>query len=140
MKKFIQAAAASFLGVAIFANEFQIVKNTSSSISEKYLLQVKRLKARKGDFTFVQHPKGPRIIKRIIGQEGDEIKFDGAKNLWVAGKNIGKVTLKTAIKPGVIPKGFVFLYADHEQSFDSRYADLGLVHVDALQGRGLVIC
>ncbi|MFM7857631.1 MAG: S26 family signal peptidase [Flammeovirgaceae bacterium] len=34
-----------------------------------------------------------------------------------------------------MPKGFVFLYAPHAKSFDSRYAQVGLVPVNQLQGR-----
>jgi conjugal transfer pilin signal peptidase TrbI len=40
----------------------------------------------------------------------------------------------TPVKPGVIPYGKVFVFGEHERSFDSRYEEFGLVSEKALRG------
>jgi conjugal transfer pilin signal peptidase TrbI len=40
-----------------------------------------------------------------------------------------------ALTPGVIPAGFAYLHAAHKDSFDSRYADIGLVPYKNITGR-----
>ena len=44
-----------------------------------------------------------------------------------------------AIAPGVIPPGHYFLHADHPDSHDSRYAEIGLVPRARILGRAVAL-
>ena len=44
-----------------------------------------------------------------------------------------------AIAPGTIPPGHFFLYADHADSHDSRYAEIGLVPRARILGRAIAM-
>ncbi len=44
-----------------------------------------------------------------------------------------------AIAPGVIPPGHYFLHADHPDSHDSRYAEIGLVPRNRILGRAVAL-
>ncbi len=44
-----------------------------------------------------------------------------------------------AIAPGAIPPGRYFLYADHPDSHDSRYAEIGLVSRDRILDRAVAL-
>ena len=44
-----------------------------------------------------------------------------------------------AIAPGVIPPGHFFLHADHADSHDSRYAEIGLVPAARILGRAIAM-
>jgi conjugal transfer pilin signal peptidase TrbI len=92
------------------------------------------------------------MIKKVAGMAGDRLVYDKEGNLWVNALWIGRALKigkhkKSAkdgrqlnpIKPGVIPAGKVFVVGNHERSFDSRYAELGLIPETALQGRLLAL-
>ena len=42
-----------------------------------------------------------------------------------------------AIAPGVIPPGHYYVHADHKDSHDSRYREVGLVPRERIKGRAL---
>ena len=44
-----------------------------------------------------------------------------------------------AVRPGVIPDGHYFLHADHPDSHDSRYAEIGLVPLDRILWRAVAL-
>ena len=44
-----------------------------------------------------------------------------------------------AIAPGIIPPGHYYLHADHADSHDSRYAEIGLVAAERILGRALAM-
>ncbi|MYK13087.1 MAG: hypothetical protein F4050_03270, partial [Rhodospirillaceae bacterium] len=44
-----------------------------------------------------------------------------------------------AVAPGVIPPGHYFLHADHPDSHDSRYAEIGLVPRARILGRAVAL-
>ncbi|WP_165873406.1 S26 family signal peptidase [Parasulfuritortus cantonensis] len=80
------------------------------------------------------------FFKRVAGIPGDTILVDG-RRVWVAGRLVGeaaehthKGVRLTTIRPGTIPDGFLFAQGDHPASFDSRYAESGLVPFDAVIG------
>ena len=45
----------------------------------------------------------------------------------------------TAIAPGTIPPGHYYLHADHVDSHDSRYAEIGLVPRARILGRAVAL-
>ena len=114
---------------------------------EHYFVHFPHVKPKRGDITLVYNTfyQG-NLIKRIIGEEGDKIAYDKQGEIWVGNKRVGKVYSTTRdgrplqpIRPVIIPKGYVFLYAPHPRSFDSRYVEVGLVHRQQLQGRLLAV-
>lgn len=82
----------------------------------------------------------------MIAEAGETISYDKEGTLYVGTQAVGKPKhlsktgkILTPIKEQVIPEGHVFLYAPHQDSFDSRYEELGLIHKKALQGRAVPV-
>lgn len=80
------------------------------------------------------------FFKRVAGVAGDLVQVDG-RTVWVAGRLIGRAAEHTRrgvpltpTRPGTIPPGHLFAQGDHPASFDSRYAEGGLVPIDAVIG------
>ncbi len=44
-----------------------------------------------------------------------------------------------AIAPGIVPPGHFYLHADHVDSHDSRYAEIGLVAAERILGRAIAM-
>lgn len=79
------------------------------------------------------YPPGMVFIKRVVGLPGDTITWQG-DGVYVAGQRIGAAHPRNhfgeslARTPaGVIPPGHYFVATGHPDSYDSRYADIGLV-------------
>lgn len=147
LKRAVTGFVLTFLSVGFLSEQIHLIKSPTDSMPEHYFVQVVHLKPKRGDITLVYNGfyQG-NLIKRIIGEEGDKIAYDQKGELWVGGKYVGHVYTSTRdgrslkpIKPMIIPKGYVFLYAPHPRSFDSRYAEVGLAHRQQLQGRLLAV-
>ena len=137
----------TFLGMGFFCEHVHFIKSTTHSMPEHYFVHFPHLKPKRGDITLVYNTfyQG-NLIKRIIGEEGDKIAYDKDGDIWVGNKRVGKVYPTTRdgrplkpFRPVIIPKGYVFLYAPHPRSFDSRYVEVGLVHRHQLQGRLIAV-
>lgn len=81
------------------------------------------------------------IFKQIVGMPGDQISIRN-QHLFINNRDYGYIYqiapsgLKlSAIPERVIPEGYVFVHATHPQSFDSRYAEFGLVAKEQLKER-----
>ncbi len=142
-----KAFVLTFLSVGFFSEQVHFIKSTTHSMPEHYFIHFPHVKPKRGDITLVYNRfyQG-NLIKRIIGVEGDKIFYDKHGEVWVGNKRVGTVypttrdgTSLKSIQPMIIPKGYVFLYAPHPRSFDSRYAEVGLAHRHQLQGRLLAV-
>ena len=150
-KKSIKKGLISFgIGFVVFgfiSEQVHFIKSFTDSLPEHYFLQLTKFSPTKGDLTIVHNQfYGGRLIKKIIGQAGDYITTDAVGDLWVGDKLVGKVYPQTGegkklnrTKDQVIPEGQVFLYSPHPKSFDSRYLEVGLVPVAALEGLVIAI-
>lgn len=147
LKQGIKAFVFTFLGVGFFSEHVHFIKSTTHSMPEHYFVHFPHVKPKRGDITLVYNSfyQG-NLIKRIIGVEGDKISYDKHGEVWVGNKRVGTVYPTTrdgrslkSIQPMIIPKGYVFLYAPHPRSFDSRYAEVGLAHRHLLQGRLIAV-
>lgn len=85
------------------------------------------------------------LFKRVAGLPGDGIRVEG-RTVEVGGVRIGyakprslRGTALDPIAPGVIPEGYLFAQGDSPDSFDSRYAQSGLVPIDRVIGVAHVI-
>ena len=136
------------------SNHVSLVYSHTNSLPYHFFLQLKNVKPLRGHYTCLYSPwYGGRVIKQVVGMEGDSLSYDpsGAlqldtfniNSLWIGRQlKIGKPKKRskdgrilTPIKPGIIPKGMVFVSGNHERSFDSRYEELGLIPARDLQGR-----
>ncbi|MFN6414722.1 MAG: signal peptidase I [Pseudomonadota bacterium] len=147
LKRGIKGFVLTFLGIGFLGEHLHVIKNTTHSMPERYFVHFSHLKPKRGDITLVYNTfTQGNLIKRIIGEEGDKVSYDKQGEIWVGNKRVGKVYPTTRdgrplrpIPTLVIPKGYVFLYAPHPRSFDSRYREVGLVHRHQLQGRLIAV-
>ena len=85
-------------------------------------------------------------LKTVRGLPGDRVEVDGRRRVRVNGKVLGVAKthsrdghpLKIA-EPGVVPPGRFYVHADHVDSHDSRYAEVGLVARERIRGRALAL-
>lgn len=93
-----------------------------------------------GDIVSFSHPysKIP-LAKLLMGLPGDTVKVD-RNYVFVNDENLGEIKQEapsgmrlTPITSGPIPAGYVFVYGEHVESFDSRYAEFGLIKIDDIQ-------
>jgi conjugal transfer pilin signal peptidase TrbI len=142
IRKVIFAFCCVFLGIGMLSHYIHIVVNRTPSVPYKVFLHFTRETPQKGDYTLIFNSfYGGLMIKKIMGKDGDSITFDPHNNLYVGEKKIGKLYLHTShkkplhpIEKQIIPKDFVFVYAPHKKSFDSRYKEVGLIHKKDLHG------
>ena len=87
------------------------------------------------------YPEGFPFIKRIAGVPGDLVAWDG-RTVYVAGRPLGVAKRRSlsgrplARGPeGVIPKRHYFVWTPHEDSYDSRYAEIGWIPRSRILGR-----
>ena len=83
-------------------------------------------------------------MKRVIGLPGDSVAVDPVRRVFVRGEFIGLAKKRAldgrvldTIAPGVIPPGHYYVHADHKDSHDSRYREVGLVPHERIRGRAL---
>jgi conjugal transfer pilin signal peptidase TrbI len=82
------------------------------------------------------------FVKRVVGVAGDMVTADADNRVFVDGRPVGiaKKQSKAGIPLmapvlGVIPPQHFFAATRHRDGFDSRYGDIGFVHVDRIIGR-----
>jgi type IV secretory pathway protease TraF len=139
-KRFAIAFGVTFALMGLIYQTLGLIINTSASLPPKYFLHLRHYKPSKGDISLFTH-EGRRLIKVIGGIAGDEIHYDKDGNLWVGDLNVGTPLTQdsqghplTPVSPGVIAQGFVFVYTPHPRSLDSRYASIGLISLERLEG------
>ena len=95
---------------------------------------------------FYHEAVNTHVIKHVKGLPGAHLRYDEEGQLWVDGYCVGKphATSRAGkkvnrIQPGIIPEGYIFVYAPHDRSFDSRYEDFGLIPIQSIQGVGVAI-
>ena len=85
-------------------------------------------------------------LKSVAGVPGDRIAVDANRGVWIGDTFIGRAKPAAldgrALEPvvsGLVPDGYFFLYADHPDSHDSRYAEIGLVPLERIRGRAVAL-
>lgn len=82
------------------------------------------------------------FIKRVIGVEGDTVKVKDGK-VWVNGKQLKETYINGEFHVGdvevTVPKNQLFVMGDNrDNSWDSRFKEVGFVHVDEVIGKVFV--
>ena len=85
-------------------------------------------------------------LKTVRGVPGMRVSVGDDRTVFLDGVAVGRAKTHaldgrplTAIAPGVIPPGHYFLFADHADSHDSRYAEIGLAAAKRIVGRAVAM-
>ena len=85
-------------------------------------------------------------LKTVRGVPGDVIAVDTDRGVWIGGEYVGHAKpfsltgrALRAIAPGMVPEDHYFMHADHVDSHDSRYAEIGLVPRDRIRGHAIAL-
>ena len=85
-------------------------------------------------------------LKTVRGVPGMTITVDVDGTVRLDGEAVGLAKTHSldgrpllAIAPGTIPAGHFYLHADHADSHDSRYAEIGLVPAGRILGRAVAM-
>ena len=105
---------------------------------------------RKGDVVIFDPPEALRApvpyLKTVRGLPGDRVTADNDGWVSLNGEPLGRAKARALdgrtlvpIAPVTIPAGHYYLHADHADSHDSRYAEVGLVPRDRILGRAIAL-
>ena len=85
-------------------------------------------------------------LKTVRGVPGMRVTVTEDRTVLLDGVPVGRAKTHAldgrplaAIAPGVIPPGHYYLFADHADSHDSRYAGIGLVPRERILGRAVAM-
>ena len=85
-------------------------------------------------------------LKTVRGLPGAVLTVDADRTVRIDGVAVGRAKTHAldgrplvAIRPGVVPEGGYYVHADHPDSHDSRYAEIGLVPRNRILGRALAL-
>ena len=103
-----------------------------------------------GDLVLFEPPDavGSRVpyLKTVRGVPGMEIAVGPGGTVLLDGAPVARAKSRAldgrpleAVAPGTIPPGRFHLHADHPDSHDSRYAEIGLVPRDRILGRAFAL-
>jgi len=89
---------------------------------------------------------GVPYLKTVRGVPGMHIAVRIDRTVFLNGEPVGRAKAHAldgrplaAIAPGIIPPGHYYLHAEHRDSHDSRYAEIGLVPRGRILGRAVAL-
>ncbi len=153
LRRYYMAVISFVLTLGVLTQFFFVGISVDSSLPNDHLYVVKKWDAtpfRGGKFGIltVDGPMGPPgglvLAKYIYGMPGDFVEIGGEDGRdifingdWVAhAKRFSKTGKPLAVaKGGIIPDGMYFVGTPSKDSYDSRYATMGLVARDRIMGR-----
>jgi len=102
-----------------------------------------------GELVYFRAPQNPYfdgpVIKRVVGVPGDTIEVRD-RQVYVNGRDVGRAKSLTRtgeplnpIQLQTIPDNHVFVAGEHIDSYDSRYAEFGLVPNYLLFGKAKAV-
>jgi conjugal transfer pilin signal peptidase TrbI len=138
----ILALLSLYVGLLFFGetNRFGFRINRSNSLPFTLFYSSKFSDIKRNQFVSFQHlGYSKQIAKQILGLPGDAIEVrdhniminDEIISIWKDRSTSGKPY--HPIEPQEIPEGYVYVHATHPDSFDSRYAEFGLIKVTDLE-------
>ena len=89
---------------------------------------------------------GVPYLKTVRGVPGMRIAVGIDRTVFLDGESVGRAKAHArdgrpleTVAPGIIPPGHYYLHADHRDSHDSRYAEIGLVQRGRILGRAVAL-
>ncbi len=136
------------LGIILFIAPFKtaLLFSKSESLPHKIYFLIKGISWEKGDLVAIknfhtQYTKNQHFTKKIVGVAGDVVTIEG-KHVLVNGIKYARLKEKTKnnkkLTPAIaktIPQQYFFVIATHDDSFDSRYQEFGLVRENYIEGK-----
>jgi conjugal transfer pilin signal peptidase TrbI len=127
----------------VISDHYKIAFNWTDSVPGSVFLIIKDTKPKKGELAAFNIPENDFyrniwFTKYVAGVEGDVFSTaekDGFLHIYLNDKDMGKIKRKSRngidlepVTRGVIPEGYYFMWTPHIHSFDSRYAQIGLIN------------
>jgi conjugative transfer signal peptidase TraF len=131
--------------VSLFQINYRIGLNLSDSLPYRLYLVRNNSQFERGELiafkyqgSYTKFEQGAGFIKQITGLPGDLVDADHGE-VTVNGQSQGRAVLSpdsplSVIQAQVIPNGYYFVHGEHPLSFDSRYAQQGLIHHNQITG------
>lgn len=146
--KLIAVTAAGFICAWAIAPIVSLNWNHTESLPGKVYAVVHDQKPNKGEMAAFYPPENPYYPKEmwftkiIVGVPGDVITHQG-RDVLINGNLVGEAKATDSgnrrpldmVNAGIIPAGYYFVWTPHARSYDSRYADIGLIHEKRIIGR-----
>ncbi len=134
-----------FFSMLILVSQFAIIRwNLSHSLPGRMFIGTTwTFTPKRGDIVSFDHPMfAAPIAKCVVGMAGDRVEIVNG-HVVVNRIDRGRVLYKSprsgkllrSIQSCTIPDGYVYVWAPHPESFDSRYQDIGLIHVSSIKER-----
>ncbi len=131
---------------AVVRERTTLTVNMSGSLEGKYYFVVKSygqpLELKAGDYVAFTHSWVPGlVIKKVKGVPRDVVIHVNNKafvNEELIGPIFNLSRDQRTLTPGIqeiIPQGSYFVVGEHERSFDSRYAEVGLLTAEMIYGK-----
>lgn len=151
-------AIVSVLLVAIAAlhlvrDKYEIAHNVSESLPQTFFLIDKTKSVGRGDYVaFVHHrtdmqdpyPEGSVFIKYVAASGGAKITSNSDRMVFVDGQYVGYAKPKSklgvpldVISDQTVPEGQLYVMGTHRDSYDSRYARIGLIKPADVVGKAI---
>lgn len=152
MKRFgitLTAIGILCFGLAVLQHFVSIQVNLSKSLPQRFFLVLKNSDFKKGDYVSFYanksgyYPTDMPFIKKVAGVSGDKIT-ERNRTFYINGKPTirAKLFSKRGMPlekgpTGTLPKDQFFVYANHKDSFDSRYKNIGWVKKEEIIGKAI---
>ncbi|MXW21106.1 MAG: hypothetical protein F4Z95_09915 [Gammaproteobacteria bacterium] len=85
-------------------------------------------------------------LKTVLGLPGAAVDVDADGTVRIDGTAVGRAKPNALdgrrlapVASGTVPAGHYYLHADHPDSHDSRYAEIGLVPLERILGRAVAL-
>ncbi|MCH9780989.1 MAG: S26 family signal peptidase [Alphaproteobacteria bacterium] len=99
----------------------------------------------RGDIVVFDNPlskDGAGYIKVVRGVPNDQVRREG-RHFFLEGQYVGYAKpraidgrpLASSVFEGVIPEGYIWVWTPHQDSHDSRYAEVGLIAAEDISAR-----
>jgi len=153
LRRYYLGVISFIVTIIVFTQFFHIGISLDGSLPDDHLYVVKKWnkspeRGAKVGIRTVKGPIGPPegllIVKYIYGMPGDVVTVGGedGRDVFINGDRIAHAKRftkngkpLTVIEPSVIPEGKMFVGTPSRDSYDSRYATLGFVSFEQIDGR-----
>jgi conjugal transfer pilin signal peptidase TrbI len=111
--------------------------NPSASLPYTFYLSIPlKHRIERGDIVDFQLGTGSNLLAKIVAGIPEDLIYITDNKVYVNENEIGEVLdFHQPITERIIPEGYYFMSGTHPESFDSRYAEFGLVSRNSIKER-----